>query len=250
MASNLENKIALVTGASGGIGGAIAIELANAGAKVYVHYNTNEKKANEVVNQIVDNRGNATAIGGDLTDSDARDAIMKRIVDESETLHILINNAAVNREGLLVRQKQEDMDFVFGTNLFALINMTRLAAKIMMKSRWGRLIHISSPAATAGSPAQTLYSASKAALHGFSKAVAIELGSRNITSNVVIPGIINTKMLEEITDERREFFLSRIPMGRFGEPYEVARAVRFLAGEDADYISGCELTVTGGGAVF
>lgn len=250
MASNLKNKVALVTGASGGIGSAIAVELASAGATVYVHFNTNETKANEVVNQIQENNGKAIATGGDLTDSDAQKAIMKMIVDESDRLDILINNAAVNREGLLVRQKQEDMDFVFGTNLFAVINITRLAAKLMMKNKWGRVIHISSPAATAGSPAQSLYSASKAALHGFSKALAIELGPRNITSNVVIPGIINTKMLEEITEERREFFLSRIPMGRFGEPAEVARAVRFLAGEDAAYISGCELTVTGGGAVF
>ena len=246
----LENKIALVTGASGGIGSAIAVVLASAGAKVYVHYNTNNKKADEVVGEIESNGGTAVAISADLTDSDACSNLLSQIVDESEILHILINNAAVNREGLFVRQKDEDMKFVFDANLFGLMNLTRLAAKLMMKNRYGRLIHISSPAATAGSPAQSLYSASKAALHGFSKTLALELGSRNITSNVVIPGIINTKMLDDITDERRDFFISRIPMRRFGEPEEVAHAVRFLASDEARYISGCELTVTGGGAVF
>ncbi len=246
----LENKTALVTGASGGIGSAIAVVLASAGAKVYVHYNTNSKKAGEVVGEIESNGGAAVAISADLTDSKACKALISQIVDESDHLHILINNAAVNREGLFVRQKDEDMKFVFDANLFGLMNLTRLAAKLMMKNRYGRLIHISSPAATAGSPAQSIYSASKAALHGFSKTLALELGPRNITSNVVIPGIINTKMLDDITDERRDFFISRIPMRRFGEPEEVAYAVRFLASDEARYISGCELTVTGGGAVF
>ncbi len=246
----LENKTALVTGASGGIGSAIAVVLASAGAKIYIHYNKNSQKADEVVSEIESNGGMAVAISGDITDSKARESVISQIIDESENLHILVNNAAVNQEGLFVRQKNTDMDFVFGTNLFGLMNLTRLAVKYMMKIRYGRLIHISSPAATAGSPAQTLYSASKAALHGLSKSLALELGSRNITSNVVIPGIINTKMLDDITDERREFFLSRIPMGRFGEPEEVAYAVRFLASDEARYISGCELTVTGGGAVF
>lgn len=246
----LENKTALVTGASGGIGSAIAVVLASAGAKVYIHYNKNSQKADEVVGEIESNGGMAVAISGDITDSKARELVISRIIDESEILHILVNNAAVNQEGLFVRQKDADMDFVFGTNLFGLMNLTRLAVKYMMKNRYGRIIHISSPAATAGSPAQTIYSASKAALHGLSKSLALELGSRNITSNVVIPGIINTKMLDDITDERREFFLSRIPMGRFGEPEEVAYAVRFLASDEARYISGCELSVTGGGAVF
>jgi 3-oxoacyl-[acyl-carrier protein] reductase len=246
----LENKTALVTGASGGIGSAIAVVLASAGAKVYIHYNKNSQKADEVVSEIESKGGMAVAISGDITDSKARESIISQIIDESENLHILVNNAAVNQEGLFIRQKDADMDFVFGTNLFGLMNLTRLAVKYMMKNRYGRLIHISSPAATAGSPAQTLYSASKAALHGLSKSLALELGSRNITSNVVIPGIINTKMLDDITDERREFFISRIPMGRFGEPEEVAYAVRFLASDEARYISGCELTVTGGGAVF
>lgn len=246
----LENKTALVTGASGGIGSAIAVVLASAGAKVYIHYNKNSQKANEIVSEIESNGGMAVAISGDITDLKARESIVSQIIDESENLHILVNNAAVNQEGLFIRQKDTDMDFVFGTNLFGLINLTRLAVKHMMKNRYGRIIHISSPAATAGSPAQTLYSASKAALHGLSKSLALELGSRNITSNVVIPGIINTKMLDDITDERREFFISRIPMGRFGEPEEVAYAVRFLASDEARYISGCELTVTGGGAVF
>ncbi|MCD6217086.1 3-oxoacyl-ACP reductase FabG [bacterium] len=246
----LENKTALVTGASGGIGSAIAVVLASAEAKVYVHYNKNSQKADEVVSEIESNGGMAVAISGDITDSKSRDSIISQIIDESENLHILVNNAGVNQEGLFIRQKDADMDFVFGTNLFGLMNLTRLAVKHMMKNRYGRIINISSPAATAGSPAQTLYSASKAALHGLSKSLALELGSRNITSNVVIPGIINTKMLDDITDERREFFISRIPMGRFGEPEEVAYAVRFLASDEARYISGCELTVTGGGAVF
>lgn len=246
----LENNIALVTGASGGIGSAIAVVLASAGAKVYVHFNKNSTRADEVVEEIKSNGGSATAVSADLTDSNSCKALISQIVDESEKLHVLVNNAAVNREGLFVRQKNEDMEFIFNTNFFGLMNLTRFAAKLMMKNRYGRLIHISSPAAIAGSPAQSLYSASKAALHGLSKTLALELGPRNITSNIVIPGIINTKMLDDITDERREFFLSRIPMRRFGEPEEVANAVRFLASDEARYISGCELTVTGGGSVF
>jgi 3-oxoacyl-[acyl-carrier protein] reductase len=247
---SLENKIALVTGASGGIGSAIAVELASAGATVFVHYRTNKEKAECIVESIKNDNGSAFAVSGDITLPPDRERIINEVADKSGKIDILVNNAAVNREGLLIRQKEEDMEYVFNTNLFGLISITRIAARIMIKNRYGRLIHISSPAATAGSPAQTLYSASKAALHGFSKSCAIELGSRNITSNVIIPGIINTKMLENITGERREFFLSRIPMGRFGEPGEVASAVRFLASEEAKYISGAELTVTGGGAVF
>jgi 3-oxoacyl-[acyl-carrier protein] reductase len=250
MSLNLENRVALVTGASGGIGSAIAVSLAEVGAVVCVHYNTNRAKADEVVKLITDSGGQAYHVCADLTVESDLEKLVNTVIEKSGKIDILINNAAVNREGLIIRQKQSDMDYVFGTNILALINVSRLVVKHMLKNKYGRLVHISSPAATAGSPAQTLYSASKAAIHGFSKALAVDLGSRNITSNVVIPGIINTRMVENITDERRAFFLSRIPMGRFGEPKEVASAVRFLVSDEADYISGAELTVTGGGAVL
>lgn len=246
----LDNRVALVTGGSGGIGGAISLELAKAGAMVFVHYNSNAESARSLVADIDQNGGKAETIGADITSSNACEELIGSVIKRAEKLDILVNNAAINREGLFIRQKDQDMDYVFSVNLHGLIRLTRFAVKHMMKNRYGRLIHVSSPAATAGSPAQTLYSASKAAIHGFSKSLAIELGQRGITSNVIIPGIINTQMLDNITEERREFFLSRIPAGRFGEPCEVASAVRFLASDESQYISGAELTVTGGGSVL
>ena len=247
---NLENKKALVTGGSGGIGRAICLELAQAGALVYVHYNMNGDRANSIVDEIRSTGGSAESIGADICDPEALEKMISTIVEKNERIDILVNNAAVNREVLFIRLKDEDLNIVLGVNLVGLINVTRLCVKQMIKNRWGRLIHISSPAAIAGSPAQSLYSASKAAIHALSKSLAQELGSRNITSNVVLPGIINTKMIGTLTEERRNEFISRIPVGRFGEPHEVAHAVRFLASEEAGYISGAELFVTGGGSVW
>jgi 3-oxoacyl-[acyl-carrier protein] reductase len=250
MIYNIENKIALVTGASGGIGKAISLELARGGAFVNVHYNMNGERASQIVDEIVNSGGKAQAVGADISNSEALHKMVDDIVERHGRIDILVNNAAVNRETLFIRLKDEDIDFVFGVNLIGLINVTRLCVKHMMKNRWGRIVHISSPAAIAGSPAQSLYSASKAAIHALSKSLAQELGSRNITSNVVLPGIINTRMIKTLTDERRDEFLGRIPMGRFGEPEEVAHAVRFLVSEEAGYISGAELFVTGGGSVW
>jgi len=250
MTYTIENKVAIVTGGSGGIGRAICLELARAGAFVYVHYNINDKRALQIVEEIRASDGKAESIGADITDPDALDRMVNEIVEKHDRIDILINNAAVNRETLFIRLKDEDINIVFGVNLIGLINITRLCVKHMMRNRWGRIIHISSPAAIAGSPAQSLYSASKAAIHALSKSLAQELGSRNITSNVVLPGIINTKMIDTLTEERRNEFLSRIPVGRFGEPEEIAHAVRFLVSEEAGYISGAELFVTGGGSVW
>ena len=247
---HLENKIALVTGGSGGIGSAISLELARSGAHVFVHYNSNPEKADLVVKEIVEDGKSAEAICANLLESNAIEEMVATIAEKHGRIDILVNNAAVNREILLVRLKDEDIDYVLGINLIGLVKVTRICARHMMKNRYGRIVHISSPAGVAGSPAQSLYSASKGALHAFSKSIAQELGSRNITSNIVLPGIINTRMIETLTDKRRNEFLDRIPLGRFGEPSEVAKSVCFLVSDEAGYISGVELWVTGAGTIW
>jgi len=239
-----------VTGGSGGIGSAISLELARSGAHVHVHYNSNPEKAARVVEEIKADGKSAESIGADLLDSTAIENMVGKITEKHGRIDILVNNAAVNREILLVRLKDEDIDHILGINLIGAIKVTRICARHMMKNRYGRIVHISSPAGIAGSPAQSLYSASKGALHAFSKSVAQELGSRNITSNIVLPGIINTRMIETLTDKRRNEFLDRIPLGRFGEPSEVAKAVCFLVSDEAGYISGAELFVTGAGTIW
>ena len=239
-----------MTGGSGGIGSAISLELARSGAHVHVHYNSNPEKAARVVEEIKADGKSAESIGADLLDSTAIENMVGKITEKHGRIDILVNNAAVNREILLVRLKDEDIDHILGINLIGAIKVTRICARHMMKNRYGRIVHISSPAGIAGSPAQSLYSASKGALHAFSKSVAQELGSRNITSNIVLPGIINTRMIETLTDKRRNEFLDRIPLGRFGEPSEVAKAVCFLVSDEAGYISGAELFVTGAGTIW
>jgi 3-oxoacyl-[acyl-carrier protein] reductase len=247
---DLSGRIALVTGASGGIGGAIALELGRAGATIAAHYNEHEERAQEVVEQIELLGGHASTFWCDLRHFDEIPGFVTGVVEKLGPPDILINNAGVNLEGFLIRINEGDVKELFAVNLLSTFYLSKECAKHMLKKHWGRIVFISSPAAVAGSPGQSIYASSKAGFTGFSKSLSLELGKRNITSNVVIPGIVETAMLKGLTDERRRQLLDRIPLERFAEPWEVAKFVRFVVSEEAAYLNGQELHINGGGVIF
>ena len=247
---DLNGHVAIVTGASGGIGGAIALELGRAGAVVVAHYHEHEERAREVAEHIETMGGRADVYGCDLK---RFDEIPKMVSDITKNLgppDILINNAGINLEGFLVRIDEDEVAELFAVNLLSTFFLSRECAKHMLKKRWGRIVFISSPAAVAGSPGQSIYAAGKAGFAGFSKSLSLELGKRNITSNVVIPGIVETSMLDTLTDERRKQLIARIPLERFAQPEEVAKFVHFVVSEEAAYLNGQELHINGGGVIF
>lgn len=243
---DLSGRVALVTGASRGLGRAIAIHLARAGADVAVNYLHSAERAAEVVDVIKEAGGRAEAFRADVSDFKEATDLVERTVEQFGRLDILVNNAGITKDGLLLRLKEEDWDQVLATNLKSLFNCTKAASRIMLKQRHGRIINISSVIGLLGNAGQTNYAAAKAGIIGFTKAAARELGSRGITVNAVAPGFIISEMTEHLPDETRNDYLSRIPLGRFGEPDDVARAVLFLASDDAAYITGVTLAVDGG----
>jgi len=243
---NLQGKVALVTGSSGSLGQVIAVELARAGADVACHYHGNEDAANRLAGEIRKLGVKSTILQADLTDQDESDRVVQETIDGLGGFDILVNNAGVNREALLIRQKPELVNEILQDNLASMLHMSRAAARRMAKNRWGRLIHMGSVVAHTGSTAQVAYAASKAGIEGMSRAIAREMGGRNITSNVVAPGFISTGMSEHMSEERQKELLSYIALGRTGEPIEVAAAVVFLASEEAGYITGSVLHVNGG----
>lgn len=242
----LANRVAVVTGASGGLGRAIALALAKEGARVIVHYGRGAAAADEVVTAITSGGGEAVACGADVSDPDAADRLIKAALDAYGHIDILVNNAGITRDSLLMRMKPEDFDAVIATNLKGVFNCTRAVTRPMLKQRSGRIISIGSVAGIIGNAGQANYSAAKAGLIGFTKAVARELGSRSITANVVAPGPIATGMLDALSDEQRQAFLGQIPLGRLGAPEDVAATVVFLASDGAKYITGQTLAVDGG----
>lgn len=246
----LEGHVAIVTGASGGIGSATALELGRAGAAIAVHYNEHEERAREVAEQVEE-----LGVRSDIFHCDLRNlAEIPKFVDEvAKKLgppDILINNAGVNLEGFLVRLSEDNIEELFSVNLISTFFLSKECAKHMLKKKWGRLIFISSPAAVAGSPGQSVYSASKSGLQGFSKSMSLELGRRNITSNVIVPGIVETSMLESLTDTRRDELIGRIPLRRFAQPDEVAKFIHFVVSDEAGYLNGQELHFNGGGVIY
>lgn len=247
---DLKGHVALVTGASGGIGGAVALELGRAGAMVAAHYNEHEERAQEVAEHIELMGGRAAIFGCDLRRFDEIPKLIAGVTEKLGPPDILINNAGINREGLIVRISGGYVDELFAVNLLSTFYLSAECTKHMIKKRWGRIVFISSPAAVAGSPGQSIYASSKSGLTGFSKSLSLELGKRNITSNVIIPGIVETAMLKGLTDDRRREFLARIPLERFAQPWEVAKFVRFVASEEAAYLNGQELHINGGGVIF
>jgi 3-oxoacyl-[acyl-carrier protein] reductase len=235
--ASLEGRTALVTGGSRGIGQAIATELANAGAQVVIGYRTGGDEAEKVAGEI-----GGKAVQADV--SNPEDA--KRLVDEAGDVEILVNNAGVTRDGLLARMSDEDWDVVIDTNLRGTFNTCRAATRGMMKRRSGAIVNVSSIVGVHGNPGQTNYSASKAGIIGFTKALARELGSRGVRANVVAPGYVSTRLTNELPDELKQAMLANTPLGRFGDPEDVAGAVRFLCSDAAAFVTGEVLLVDGG----
>jgi 3-oxoacyl-[acyl-carrier protein] reductase len=235
--ASLEGKTALVTGASRGIGRAIAAELAAGGATVVVGYRSGREEAETL----------AAEIGGRALPADvANGEEAARLVGEAGDLDILVNNAGLTRDGLLARMSDEDWEGVLRTNLFSVFYTCRAAARPMMKKRAGAVVNISSIVGVHGNWGQTNYAASKAGIIGFTKSLARELGSRGVRANVVAPGYVNTALTDAIPGDAREAMLSNTPLGRLGDPENVAAAVRFLVSDEASFITGEVLLVDGG----
>ena len=242
----LEGKVAVVTGASGGIGRAIALAFGKAGASVAVHYNGNEAKAAAVKAEIEEAGGKAEIFRCNVADFDACSDFIKSVVKTFGKIDILVNNAGITRDGLVMGMSEEDFDAVIDTNLKGSFNCIRFASRQMMRKKYGRIINITSVSGVAGNAGQANYSASKAGLIGLAKSVAKELASRNITANAIAPGFVKTEMTDVLSDEVKEAAMKQIPLGRFAEPEDIANAAVFLASDMASYITGQVLLVDGG----
>ena len=242
----LTGKIALVTGASRGIGRAIAIRLASDGAKVAINFAGNLAKAQEVKAIIEANGGEAMLVQCDVADFGAVEQMIKQITDNWKSIDILVNNAGITRDGLLMRMKPDDFDAVINTNLKGVFNCTKLISKLMIKQRSGRIVNMSSIVGLEGNAGQTNYAAAKAGIIGFTKSAARELAPRGITVNAIAPGFIDTDMTSAMTDEAKQATAAKIPLGRIGRTEDIANAVAFLVSEQANYITGQVLAVDGG----
>lgn len=238
---------ALVTGSSRGIGRAIALELASQGHAVAIHYASNQEAALAVAEEAKRLGAPQVAVlGADLSSPEAAAKLVTEANAALGGLDILVNNAGITRDTLLIRMKDEDWDAVIQTNLTAIFHTTREAVKTMMRAKWGRIINITSVVGILGNPGQANYVAAKAALIGFTKSVAKEYATRGITVNAIAPGFIESDMTAKLPENVSAEYLKQIPVGRFGKPEEVAKAVAFLASEDAAYINGQTLCVDGG----
>ena len=241
----MKDRVAFVTGASQGIGRACATELARAGARVVAGARQQEKLA-QLVEEIRSEGGQAEAVPLDVSSPDSIKAAFAQAVERFGPVTILVNNAGVTRDGLALRMSSEAWHQVLETNLTGSFLCVQAALQGMMKQRWGRIINVTSVVALSGNPGQANYVSAKAGLIGLTKSLALEIASRNITVNAVAPGFIATGMTEALDEKVREQILTAVPLKRMGEPEEIAKAVAFLAGEDASYITGQVLSVNGG----
>ena len=243
---NLTGKVALVTGASRGIGRACAIKLASLGAKVVVNYNKNAGAAEQVVAEIKQKGGEAIAVQGDVSQFATAQNIIKAAVEAYGRLDILVSNAGTTRDNLLALMKEEDFDIIIAQDLKSVLNCSKAALRQMMRQRYGRIVNMTSVAGIVGNPGQTNYSAAKAGIIGFTKAMAKEYGSKNIAVNAVAPGYIPTDLTNVLPEEIKAGIVKLTPAGRMGTPEEVANAVAFLVSDEATYISGQVLAIDGG----
>jgi len=241
----LENEIAFVSGASRGIGMEIALELGRQGA-IVVGTATSESGAENISKYLKENKIKGEGVAMNVTDQASIDAALKQIEDAYGAPSILVNNAGITRDNLLMRMKDEEWDAILNTNLSSIYRLSKACLRAMMKARKGRIISIASVVGVSGNAGQTNYAAAKAGVIGFSKSLAREVGSRGITVNVVAPGFIDTDMTRALPDAQREALLSQIPLARLGQPAEIAKAVAFLASPGAAYITGETIHVNGG----
>ena len=247
--SDIEGKTALVTGASKGIGRAISLELARLGVKVAVNYNSSKSEAQEVVQAIAETGGDAFAVHADVSDLDQVNAMVDKVNDEWGGVNILVNNAGIINDGLLMRMSDEQWHRVMGVNLNGTFFCTRATLRHMVRERWGRVINIGSVVGIRGNVGQTNYSSSKAAIIGFTKSLAKEVATRNITVNAVTPGYISTETVAGLTQRQKDTIMTWIPQGKFGNTEDIANMVGYLASEKASYVTGQIISVDGGMAI-
>ncbi|MFD3445468.1 3-oxoacyl-[acyl-carrier-protein] reductase [Microbacteriaceae bacterium 4G12] len=242
----LKEKVALVTGASRGIGRAVALELAKQGAKVVVNYAGNEAKANEVVDEIKALGSEAIAVKADVANAEEVADMVKKTVEAFGKVDILVNNAGITKDNLLMRMKEEEWDAVINTNLKGVFLCTKAVSRHMMRQRFGRIINIASVVGVTGNPGQANYVAAKAGVIGFTKTAAKELAARNITVNALAPGFIVTDMTDILAEDVKQEMLKLIPLAKFGEADDIANAVTFFASDRSGYVTGQTLHVDGG----
>jgi 3-oxoacyl-[acyl-carrier protein] reductase len=246
MNGSLSGQVALVTGASRGIGAAIARDLAAAGARVVVNYRAQHAAADAVVAAIAAAGGAAESLPFDVADAAQVDSAVRALVERLGKIDVLVNNAGVSADALILRTRDDDWNRVLDVNLKGVFNCTRAVARSMMRARTGRIINISSVVAVSGNAGQASYAAAKAGVIGFTKATARELAGRGITANVIAPGLIATDMTDAMNPAARDMVLALVPLGRLGQPEEVAAAVTFLAGAGGAYITGQVIHINGG----
>lgn len=242
----MSNPVALVTGASGGIGQAIALELGRQGYTVAVHYARNETAANAVVEALKQQGAKAQAFGADIADYAACETLVKNVIESLGRLDVLVNNAGITHDHLILRMDEAMFGLVIDTNLKGTWNMIKHVTRPMIKQKYGRIVNITSVVGEIGNAGQANYAASKAGIRGLTQSLAKELGKKNITLNAIAPGFIETAMTDGLTQDIKEAYLSQIPLARFGKPEDVAKTVAFLVSEGADYITGQTIHVNGG----
>lgn len=242
----LKGKCAIVTGASRGIGKAIALKLASLGANIVLNYRSNEKEALEVENEIKGMGVETLCVKGDISKSEEVDNLINSAKEKFGTIDIMVNNAGITKDGLIIRMKEEDFDNVIDVNLKGVFNCLKAITPIMMKQKHGKIINLSSVVGITGNAGQVNYSASKAGVIGMTKSLAREIGSRGVTVNAVAPGYIETDMTEALADKYKEEMKKNIPLKRLGKASDVANVVAFLASESADYVTGQVIQVDGG----
>ncbi|MEG0904047.1 MAG: 3-oxoacyl-[acyl-carrier-protein] reductase [Lachnospiraceae bacterium] len=245
----LKDKVAVVTGASRGIGRAIALELASKGATVIINYNGSKERAEEVKATIEEQGGRGEIYQCNVSEFTACEHFFKEVITEFGRIDILVNNAGITRDGLIMRMSEEDYDLVIDTNLKGTFNCIHFVSRQMMKQRQGRIINMSSVSGILGNMGQANYSASKAGVIGLTKAAARELASRHITVNAIAPGFIETEMTEVLSESVKEASVAQIPLGHFGKTEDIANTVSFLVSDQASYITGQVIHVDGGMAI-